>query len=138
MMTEFELISLFNQFFDDTFSRLSDFMAGTFAMVISAFFVGAKLSKNMSRLVIFLYTLFSVATAVPTLAASYRFTRTADLLQEAAKEPGSMISLIFPVLPSSYAVMPVMTLILVGAYIGTLAFFFQTRKGLAPSSGGLF
>jgi len=29
-------------------------------------------------------------------------------------------------------VMPVMTLILVGAYVGTLAFFQETRKGLVP------
>jgi hypothetical protein len=136
-MTEFELITLFNEFFDDAFSRLSDFMAGTFAMLISAFFAGAKLSRNMARLVIFLYTLFSVATAVPTLAASYRFTRAADLLREMSIEPDSVIGLIFPNFPSPYIVMPVMVLILLGAYVGTLAFFFQTRKGLAPSANGL-
>jgi len=136
-MTEFELISLFNQFFDDTFSRLSDFMAGTFAMVISAFFVGARLSQNMARLVIFLYTVFSMATSVPTLAASYRFTRMAGILKDAAGEPGSIINLIFPTLPSPYIVMPVMTLVLIGAYAGTLAFFYQTRKGLVPTSDSL-
>lgn len=136
-MTEFELISLFNAFFDDTFSRLADFMTGTFAMLISAFFAGAKLSRNMARLLIFLYSLFSMATAVPTLAASYRFTQAAELLGEMGQEPGSVISQIFPSLPSPYLVMPVMTLILVGAYVGTLAFFLQARKGRAPSADGL-
>ena len=136
-MTEFELISLFNTFFDDTFSRLADFMTGTFAMLISAFFAGPKLSRNMARLLIFLYTLFSVATAVPTLAASYRFTKTAGLLREMAQSPDSLVSVIFPSLPSPYAVMPVMTLILVGAYVGTLAFFLQSRKGIAPSADKL-
>jgi hypothetical protein len=132
-MTEFELISLFNEFLDGAFSRLADFMAGTFAMLISAFFVGAKLSRTMARLVVFLYTLFAVATAVPTLAVSYRFTKTAELLKTMGKSPDSVIGEIFPALPSTYAVMPVMTLILLGAYIGTLAFFQQTRKGLAPT-----
>lgn len=132
-MTEFELISLFNEFLDGAFSRLADFMTGTFAMLISAFFVGAKLSRTMARLVVFLYTLFAVATAAPTLAVSYRFTRTAELLKTMGESPDSMIGEIFPALPSTYAVMPVMALILLGAYIGTLAFFQQTRKGMAPT-----
>ena len=136
-MTEFELISLFNEFLDGAFSRLADFMAGTFAMLISAFFVGAKLSRTMARLVVFLYTLFAVATAVPTLAVSYRFTKTAELLKAMGESPDSMIGEIFPALPSTYAVMPVMTLILLGAYIGTLAFFQQTRKGLAPTGSAI-
>jgi hypothetical protein len=136
-MTEFELISLFNAFFDDTFSRLSDFMTGTFAMLISTFFVGARLSQSMVKLVIFLYTLFAVATAVPTLAATYRFIRVANLLEERMVEPGSVISQIFPAFPSFYLVMSVMTLILVGCYAGSLAFLYQTRKGKAPQATGL-
>ena len=136
-MTEFELISLFNAFFDDTFSRLSDFMTGTFAMLISTFFVGARLSQSMVKLVIFLYTLFAVATAVPTLAATYRFIRVANLLEERMVEPDSVISQIFPAFPSFYLVMSVMTLILVGCYAGSLAFLYQTRKGKAPQATGL-
>ena len=132
-MSEFELISLFNAFLDGAFSRLADFMAGTFAMLISAFFVGAKLSRTMARLAVFLYTLFAVATAVPTLAVSYRFTKTAELMKTMGETPGSVIGEIFPALPSTWAVMPVMALILVGAYAGTVAFFRQTRKGIAPS-----
>ena len=132
-MTEFELISLFNEFLDGAFSRLADFMAGTFAMLISAFFVGARLSRTMARLVVFLYTLFAMATAVPTLAVSFRFTKTAELLKAMGESPDSMIGQIFPALPSTWLVMPVMALILIGAYAGTLAFFRQTRKGLAQT-----
>jgi hypothetical protein len=132
-MSEFELISLFNEFLDGAFSRLADFMAGTFAMLISAFFVGAKLSRTMARLVVFLYSLFALATAVPTLAVSYRFTKTAELLRAMGSSPDSVIGQIFPAFPSTSTVMPVMTLILVGAYGGTLAFFRQTRKGLGPT-----
>lgn len=136
-MTEFELISLFNAFFNDTFSRLVDFMSGTFAMLISTFFVGARLSKNMARLVVFLYSLFAIATAVPTLAATYRFVMAAKLLQERAAMPHSVIGEIFPTFPQLYVVMPVMILILVGCYSGSLAFFHQTRKGSAPQATGL-
>lgn len=131
-MTDFELISLFNDFFNDTFSRLADFMTGTFAMIISTFFVGSRLSRTMARLVVFLYTLFALATAVPTLAACYRFVQAANLLKQRSMEPDSLIGQIFPAFPSLYVVMPVMVLILVGLYAGTLAFFRQTRKGSAP------
>lgn len=137
-MSEFELISLFNEFLDGAFSRLADFMAGTFAMLISAFFVGAKLSRTMARLVVFLYSLFALATAVPTLAVSYRFTKTAELLRAMGQSPDSVVGQIFPALPSTWTVMPVMTLILLGAYVGTLAFFRQTRKGLAPTETPTF
>lgn len=133
-MTEFELITLFNEFFDDTFSRLVDFMTGTFAMLISTFFVGSKLSKNMARLVVSLYTLFAIATTVPTLAATYRFVRVATLLKERTSDPESLVSQIFVSFPNSYVVMPVMALILIGCYAGTLAFFLQTRKGSAPQA----
>lgn len=136
-MSEFELISLFNQFFDDTFSRLVDFMTGTFAMLISAFFVGARLSKYMARLVVFLYTLFAIATAVPTLAATFRFVMAANLLKERAADPDSLVREIFLTFPNLYVIMPVMVSILAGCYVGTLAFFRQTRKGSAPQAAGL-
>jgi hypothetical protein len=135
-MTEFELINLFNAFFDDTFSRLADFMTGTFAMLISTYFAGAKLSRNLARLVVFLYSLFAMATAVPTLAAAFRFTQVAQLMKGRMSEPGSLIDQIFPSLPSPYLVMPVMIMILVGAYVGTLAFFYQARKGKVPQATG--
>ena len=135
-MSEFELISLFNEFFDDTFSRLTDFMTGTFAMLISTFFVGAKLSKNMARLVVLLYSLFVLATSVPRLVATFRFVKVASLLEQKMIEPGSVIGDIFPAFPSIYLVMPVMLLILVGCYIGTLAFFWQARKGSVPQAKG--
>ena len=134
-MTKFELISLFNEFFDGTFSRLADFMTGTFAMVISTFFVGAKLSSRMAKLVVLLYTLFAIATAVPTLAATYRFVQVAHLLKERMTAPDSMIGQIFPAFPSLYVVMPVMSLILVGCYVGALVFFVPDAQGFgAPSN----
>jgi len=136
-MTEFELITLFNEFFDDTFSRLVDFMTGTFAMLISTFFVGSRLPKVMARLVVLLYTLFSIATSVPTLAATYRFVQVANLLKERASDPESLVGEIFLTFPNVYVVMPVMALILMGCYAGTLAFFHQARKGSAPQATGL-
>ena len=70
-MTDFELIYLFNEFFNTMYARLNDFMVGLFAMLLAAYFAAAKLSRPMALLVADLYTLFSMATIVPTVAASY-------------------------------------------------------------------
>ncbi len=43
-MTDFELIYLFNEFFNTMYARLNDFMVGLFAMLAASYFVAAKLS----------------------------------------------------------------------------------------------
>ena len=127
-MTEFELISLFNEFFNTAYARLNDFMAGTFALLISAFFIGPKLSNKMAVLVVFLYSLYSLATIVPTLAATYRFVSVGELLKAAAVNPDSVSNHLFPILPSKALVMPTMTIFLIVAFAGSLMFFFAVRK----------
>lgn len=127
-MTEFELLTLFNEFFDATFARLNDFMAGTFAMLITAYFAGAKLNRKMTALVVLLYTLFAIATVTPVLMATNRFVRAADQLKVASIRPDSIIGDLFPIFPSETLVMPTMAILLLGAFAGTLVFFFQARK----------
>lgn len=78
-MTGFELIFLFNEFFSTMYVRLNDFMAGLFAMLVASYFVAAKLSRTMAGL----YTLFSMATIVPTIAASIRMVFAAQLVRPA-------------------------------------------------------
>jgi hypothetical protein len=131
-MTEFELLSLFNEFFDATFARLNDFMAGTFAMLITAYFASAKLNRKMTALVVLLYTLFAIATIIPVLMATGRFVRTAGQLKVASTRPDSIIGDLFPMFPSEALVMPTMAILLLGAFAGTLVFFFQARKSKAP------
>ena len=127
-MTEFELISLFNEFFNTAYARLNDFMAGTFALLISAFFVGPKLSSKMAGLVVFLYTLYSLATIIPTLAATNRFVSAGELLKARGADPESVANYLFPILPSKAVVMPTMSVFLIVAFAGSLMFFFAARK----------
>jgi len=83
-MTDFELICLFNEFFNTMYARLNDFMVGLFAMLAAA-----KLSRAMAWLVSGLYTLFSMATVVPTIAASYRMVLAAQQVKLVASQSGS-------------------------------------------------
>jgi hypothetical protein len=127
-MTEFDLLTLFNAFLDAMFGRLNDFMAGTFAMLIAAYFAGPRLSPKMAKLLVFLYTLFVVSTSVPVMMSTNRFVRAAEQLELMSSRPGSFINELFPFFPSAPVVLPVMATLLVGAYLGTLLFFIQARK----------
>jgi len=127
-MTEFELIYLFNEFFNTAFARPNDFLVGLFAMLAAAYFVAAKLSRSMAWLVVGLYTLFSMATIVPALAAIDRMVLASLQVQAAASEPGSDLTTLFSILPNRALVVPTMTVLLIAAYIGALVFFFQARK----------
>ncbi|HMB60937.1 MAG TPA: hypothetical protein VKN35_13575 [Xanthomonadales bacterium] len=127
-MTEFDLLTLFNTFFDATFARLNDFMTGTFAMLIAAYFAGPRLNSTMAKLLMFLYSLFFVATSTPIMMSTNRFVSSAEQLRLVSLQPGSIIGELFPFYPSPTLVLATMLVLLLGAYIGTLAFFIQARK----------
>lgn len=127
-MTEIDLLNLFNTFMDAMFARLNDFMAGTFAMLIAAYFAGPRLSPKMAKLLIFLYTLFVVSTAIPIMMSTNRFVRAAEQLEMIANRPGSIVNELFPFFPSASVVLPIMATLIVGGYLGTVLFFVQARK----------
>jgi len=133
-MSEFELLILFNEYFDATFARLNDFMAGTFAMLISAYFAAAKMAPRLAGLLVFLYSVFATATIVPVLMAANRFARAGELLENASSAPGSIIGKLFPIFPSAVVIVPTMAILLLGAFAGTLAFFFHARKSGSEGS----
>ncbi len=130
-MTEFELIYLFNEFFNTMYARLNDFMVGLFAMLAASYFVAAKLSRAMAWLVAGLYTLFSMATVVPTIAASYRMVLAAQQIKVVASQSGSDLAPLISIMPTWTSVMPTMLVLLVAAYAGAMIFFFQARKDIA-------
>ena len=130
-MTDFELIFLFNEFFNTAFARLNDFLVGLFAMLAASHFVAAKLSKAMARLVVGLYTVFSIATIVPAIAATDRLVLASQQLALAASRPGSDLAALISLLPNRAIVMPVMIFLLIAAYVGAMMFFFQVRKDAA-------
>ena len=127
-MTEFELIFLFNEFFNTTFSRLNDFLVGLFAMLAASYFVAGKLSRTMAWLVAGLYTVFSMATIVPTVAATDRMVLASQQVQSAANQTGSELSTLISIMPTRSIVIPTMIILLVAAYAGAMVFFFQARS----------
>lgn len=133
-MSEFELIYLFNEFFNTAYARLNDFMVGLFAMLAAAYFVAANLSRLMAWLVAGLYTVFSLATIVPAIAAADRMVLASQQVRIAAGDAGSGLATLISILPTRAVVVPVMIVLLVAAYAGAMVFFFQARKRLDASA----
>ncbi len=127
-MSDFELITLFNDLLNTSFARLQDFMAGLFALLITAWLAAHRLTRRMAILVVMIYSIFAVVTIVPALATTLRFALAGELIRAAAREPDSILGSLFPFLPDPALVMPVMTILLLGAYAGGLLFFLQARK----------
>ena len=126
-MTDFELVTLFNDLLNTSFARLQDFMAGLFAMLVTAWLAAHRLNRRMATLVVVLYSIFGIVTIVPALATTLRFAMAGDLVRKAAAQPDSVLGSLFLVLPSPALVMPVMTVLLLGAFAGGLLFFFEAR-----------
>lgn len=82
----------------------------------------------MAWLVSGLYTLFSMATVVPTIAASYRMVLAAQQVKLVASQSGSDLAPLISIMPTWNNVMPTMLVLLVAAYTGAMVFFFQARK----------
>ena len=127
-MTEFELIYLFNEFLNTAFARLNDFMVGLFAMLAAGYFVAAKLSRAMTWLLAGLYTVFSIATIVPAIAAMDRMILASQQVRLAASQSGSDLSALISIMPTRSIVIPVTTILLLAAYTGAIVFFFEARK----------
>lgn len=128
-MSEFEIVSLFNELLNTCMSRLNDFILGLFAMLVTAYLAARELTRLMAGLVVTLYTVFSIVTITPTVASCNRFALFSDVVREAASVPGSLLPGIFAsTLPSPQLVTPTMALLLVLAYLGGLVFFFQARR----------
>jgi len=129
-MSDFELIFLFNEFFNTAFARLNDFLVGLFAMLAASYFVAAKLTRTMAWLVAGLYTLFSMATIVPAIAATDRLVLASQQVAIAAGQPGSALTALISILPNRTFVVPIMIILLITAYAGAMMFFFQARKNV--------
>jgi hypothetical protein len=99
-------------------------------MLAASYFVAAKLSKAMAGLVAGLYTVFSIATIVPAIAATDRLVLTSQQVALAASQPGSDLAALISLLPNRAIVIPVMIFLLIAAYAGAMAFFYQARKSV--------
>lgn len=133
-MTDFEMLSEFNEYWDTVFMIFSVYVTVTFAFLVASYMVADKLKSGMVWVVIGLYTISSVWLNI----GMNRFAAMAGLVGAEIKrsvingqsslnwttlmhEPDYVLSL------ASYLIMVFPIFIYIGALI---FFFYQRHKGL--------
>ena len=122
-MTDFEVAVLTNEFLNSLQGRIDTYLVGLFAMLMTSYFVAAKLSRLMAGLVIGLFSLYCVVLGYATYTSIWRVRVLVQEYTSGSNEsfpwilelPGFNPALAIPVL-------------LIGAYVGAIWFFFHARK----------
>ncbi len=126
-MSEYEVATLLNELFNSVLNSIETFMTALFAMLITGYLVGPKLTRGMTITVVGLFTGFSALAIFMTAAASRRVAGIILEFDRLAAE-GLDLSWIF-VLPVTARIVPgAFTSLLVAAYLATLLFFFHSRR----------
>jgi hypothetical protein len=140
-MTEFEFIYMMNEMENTISIHIMNFISIIFAMLVTAYFIGAKLTRVMTGAILSLFSLstvlfsWSIITARQDLLALMSAARQ-SLLSEQVQVPafyafGAPDTVITAVTTALYV-------ILASAYVATLVFFLQSRKrGVAQPTAGI-
>ena len=131
-MTDFELISLFNEYENLTQYSFMNFVTIIFAFLIASFFVAAKLNKPMTAVVIVVFTFASLQQG---LSVFLQFGDQSALVPEILSRDSLQwhgANRVGEIAVEFFAVIYFGTIFF--GYIGTLIFFFHQRhQGLKSS-----
>ncbi len=137
-MTDYEYAYLFNEVMNTLVTNMMHYASIVFAMLVTAYLIGAQLSKLMTWIVITLFTLFCSVFLLVSNAQVRDAVELSIVMSERAV-PGSALEfhnagrsdpeLFGILLGSSYIG------IMVIAYVGAMLFFFHARR--KPTHGPL-
>lgn len=123
-MSEFESVYIINEFINSLQGRLETFVTGLFAMLVTSYFVGSKLSRLMAAGVIGLFTLFSALLGYATISAALRLRALAEEMQLRYSDE---LAWLFGSGPALDPTLPLIVL-LIAAYLAAVWFFVKARK----------
>ena len=121
-MTDFEITYMTNEYVNTLLTTFISYVSIVFAFLIAAYLVAPRLDRAMSIIVLLLYTLatFYLVLAVRYLASSVQVIQTG--VSPVVDRP-ALVPLLALNLPNKLELA-----VMVLAYIGSIAFFFQQRK----------
>lgn len=122
-MSEFEVAVLTNDFLDSLQGRIDTYLVGLFAMLITSYFVAAKLSRLMAGLVVSLFSLYCVILGFATYTSIWR---VGVLVRDYGPTSGESFPWILD-LPGFDPTLAI-PILLIGAYFGAIWFFFHARR----------
>ena len=122
-MSDFEIAVLTNEFLNSLQGRIDAYLAGLFAMLVTSYFVAAKLNRIMAGLVVSLFSLYCFILGYAAFTSIWRVTVLARNYVSTANEAFPWI-LDLPGFNPTVAI----PILLFGAYGGAIWFFFYARK----------
>lgn len=137
-MTDYELAYLFFEAVQTTNGTMSNFMTLVFGMVVASYLAAHRLDRIMMWLSLAIYSLFALGFINEIFSASSDFARLGVFLSERGQDPDADLGWFGPVSNAApmVAIPWIILTMILGAYIGSMAFFFQARKANLSSDVG--
>jgi len=143
-MTNYELTYLFYEAVQTGDGTMTNYMTLVFGMLVTSYLAAHRIDRVMMWIALFIYSMFALGFCNGIFQAYSDFSRIGLTLAERGKLPESDLGWFGPVVngagsvkfvPSTVGVM------VIGAYAGSIAFFFQARKanlakGIGPVEPG--
>ena len=129
-MSEFEMAALFLDFYNHALAYFQLFITSLSAVLVVGYLVGSKLTKTMVAVIIGLFTLVTVVCMWHTVGAYSDGTALAQEIAKVQTLPEPKLTWMFrgnPPQNFTYFA-PILSGIIVIAYLGALVFFFHARN----------
>ncbi len=128
-MSEFEMATLFLDFYNHALSYFELFIATLSAVLIVGYVAGPRLTSTMVAIIIGLFSMVTMVCMWHTIGAYHDGTSLALEIGRVQKTPGSGLHWMFNGNPPDNFVYfaPTLTAIMVLAYVGAVVFFFHAR-----------
>ena len=130
-MTDYEKAILFAEFLNTANFVFSNYMALVFAMLAASFFLAHRMKRWIAVLFLILYTIAALMAGSGVIFAFSDFANLGFYIHETALPGGGDLRWLGPSGPGGAGMksMPYFIILMVlAAYIGSIAFFFVARK----------
>ena len=126
-MTDYELASFYHELFNTLFSVQEAYMAGLFGFVAVGYFIGPKLNRAMTQIVIGLFTLFAVVSLAGIVGNVNRMNAVLEQIADAGPRMEWFAQSVPS--PTSASILGLSNmLLLLGGFLAALIFFLQARR----------
>jgi nitrate/nitrite transporter NarK len=137
-MTDYEAASLFADYLNTVNMVFSNYMAVLVAMISASYFLAHRMGRWVAALFLVIYTFVALQTGMGVFFAFTDFSNLGYWIHETRQiDPGDLVWL-GPVGESGAGIrnMPLMVaFMVVGSYLGSIAFFFVVRANRIHKDG---
>ncbi len=135
-MTDYELLTIFIEFVNTTWTIFATYVSIVFAFIIASHLVASQLTSRVVSLVITLYTLVAVWSVWGISMNAISISATVGEMKRRLLEGGSSLGWLRIVETPDFmrSIIPfLITLLALVVYVGSIVFFFYQRRAERPT-----